>query len=140
MMNWRLSHHFKRRTPLIDINPQTNPFDDRDTRHWMSGVCVIVAKQMVGFYLLRDADSELSVKYLYYSSDHCESVFQSIAQHIVALNNPAFTTRNRQLAEYITDLNLFDKEEVVDVSFSYPDGFNIPDTAVSQGGDGDGFA
>ena len=140
MMNWILSHHFKRRTPLIDIEPQTNPFDDRDSRYWMSGICVIVANQLVGFYLLRDADSELSVKYLYYNPKHRDSVFLSIAQHIITLGNPAFTTRNRQLAEYVADLNLFDKEEVIDVSFSYPDGFDIADTAVSQGGDGDGFA
>ena len=140
MMNWILSHHFKRRTPLMDNEPQANPFDDRDTRYWMSGVCVIVANQTVGFYLLRDADSELSVKYLYYNPDHRDSVFHSIAQHIATLGNPAFTTRNQQLAGYISDLNLFDKREIIDISFSYPAGFTITDTSISQGGDGDGFA
>ena len=139
MMNWILSHHFKRCTPLMDKESQTNPFDDRDSRYWMSGVCVIVKNQTVGFYIIRDADSELSVKYLYYRPEYRDSVFHSISQHIAALGNPRFSTRNRELADYVSSLNQFDREAVIDVSFSYPDAFCISPTIVSQGGDGDGF-
>ena len=106
----------------------------------MGGVRVLREKQTVGFYILRNADSELSVKYLYYIPGHSDSVFLSIARHMDALGNPRFSTRDRQLAEYISSLNRFDKETVIDVSFSYPNSFILSDTAVSQGGDGDGFA
>ena len=140
MLNWILTQHFKHRTPIMDITPQTNPFDDRDSRYWMGGVCVLREEQTVGFYILRNADSELSVKYLYYIPSHSDSVFLSIARHMDVLGNPSFSTRDRQLAEYISSLNRFDKETVIDVSFSYPNSFILPDTAVSQGGDGDGFA
>ena len=138
-LNWILSCHFMHRGPLIDSEPKTNPFDDRDSRYWMSGIEVIADNQTVGFYILRDADSELSLKYLYFIPEYRDCVFHSIARHIVALGNPSFSTRNPQLAEYISTFKWFDREVVTDISFSYPERFPIPPSAVSQGGDGDGF-
>ena len=140
MLNWILSYHFRHRTPLITHELQSNAFDDRDSRYWMSGVIVTVNNETVGFYILRDGDSELSIKYLYYNPEYRNCVFHSIARHIVSLGNPAFTTRNRQLSDYISNLNLFDKKETINISFSHPSQFTITDTAISQAGDGDGFA
>lgn len=140
MLNWILANHFVHRAPLMDSEPRYNPFDDRDSRYWMSGVEVIADNRTVGFYILRDADSEMSVKYLYFNPDYLDCIFHSIARHITLLGNPSFSTRNRQLADFISKLKWFERETVCDVSFSYPDSFTLSPTAVSQGGDGDGFA
>lgn len=138
-LNWILSHHFVHRAPLISSEPQTNTFDDRDSRYWMSGVSVHANNRLVGFYILRDSDHDLAVKYLYYLPDYQSQVYHSIARHIVALGNPAFSTRHKQLAQYITALGWYERSTTTQISFSYPNGFEIPSSAMSQGGDGDGF-
>lgn len=139
MMNWILSSHFKKRTPLTSHQTEGNPFEDVDKRYWMSGVKVLVDGNLAGFYMLRDAETELSVKYLYYDDKYVDYVFSSIAEHIVTLDNPGFSTRNRRLAEYVSGLNRFDREIEVPISFSHPEDFEFSSDAIAQGGDGDGF-
>lgn len=138
-LNWILAYHFVHRSPLTECEPQSNQFDDRDSRYWMSGVQAFINGILSGFYILRNADSDLSVKYLYFDPKSRDCIFHSIAQHIVALGNPKFSTRNPQLAQYIASFNWFDRERIDNISFSYPKEFAIPPSAISQGGDGDGF-
>jgi len=140
MLNWILSCHFRKRVPLTNRGVEGNPFDDKDGRFWMSGVKVLVDNRLVGYYILRDADTELSVKYLYYEERYADCVFRSIVEHIVALGNESFSTRNQWLAEYVDGFKLFDRNIENDISFSYPDNYVIASDAMPQGGDGDGFA
>lgn len=139
MLNWILAYPFMHRTPLAATKHQSNPFHDSDRRYWMSGVKIWVDDTLAAFYILRDSDRDLSVKYLYYDKCFADPVFDSVARHVVALQNPRFTTRDAQLARYVDSLHIFDKQTTLPISFSYPASFSFSKTAQSQGGDGDGF-
>lgn len=139
MLNWILAYPFMQRTPLLASKEGGNPFHDCDSRYWMSGVKLFVDDRLAAFYILVDSDRGLSVKYLYYDKEYADCVFDSVARHVQTLRNPRFTTRHPQLADYIDSMHLFDKKTIVPISFSYPPAFAFPATAMSQGGDGDGF-
>lgn len=139
IFDWILNYPFKHRTPLMQRVTDGGLFGDADQRYWISGVKVMVGSTLVGFYIIRDSDSDLSVKYLYYDDNHSAEVFASIAQHILALRNPCFTTRCAPLAQYIGRMGLFSKQTVNHISFSYPGGFHLPEDYTTQAGDGDCF-
>ena len=139
MLNWILTYPFKQNTPLNNKITQYNIFPDSDTLYWMSAVKVIINGHIIGLYILRNSETDLSVKYLYYDPQHRDTVFASVAEHILRLRNSCFSTRDIALAQYISSLRLFTKKKTAKISFSYPD--NIPpSTTISlQAGDGDGF-
>lgn len=138
-LNWILNHPFKQNTPLNNRVKNPNTFTDSDSRYWISAVKVYAQQQLVGIYILRNSDADLSVKYLYYNPAHRETIFASIVEHIIRMGNPCFATRHKALAEYINTLRLFSKKKTVHVSFSYPDPCPDPSAINLQGGDGDGF-
>ena len=139
MLNWILQYPFKHCTPLRGRTSDANPFGDCDTRYWIKGVKVNVGGQMVGHYIIRNAEQDLSIKYLYYDRDYKEEVFNSILQHILRLGNPCFTTRDPLLSDYLLRNKVFSKQRTDQISFSYPQQFQLPTDPVSQGGDGDCF-
>ena len=85
------------------------------------------------------ASTELSVKYLYYDGAYQNEVFNSILEHIINLNVTNFSTRNPVLADYASRLNIFNKKNEIDISFSHPPQLNAEDGKLIQGGDGDSF-
>lgn len=139
MLNWILSYPFKQNTPLDKKVKQSSAFTDTDTRYWLSAVKVIVEDQLVGVYILRDSDTDLSVKYLYYNTAYRDTVFASIVEHILKMRNPCFSTRHTALARYIDTLKLFAKKKTLHVSFSCPEPLPSNATITLQAGDGDGF-
>jgi len=139
MMNWIIAYSFKHRTPLDNRTPVLNFFNENASRYWKGGVKVYVNNQLVGFYIIRESGDELSVKYLYYEKEFEEQVFASIAEHMLRIGCERFTTRNKELIDYLRKYDMFDMYNVVQVSFSYPQSFELRSEMKSQGGDGDGF-
>ena len=96
--------------------------------------------ETVGFYIIRNAESDLSVKYLYYAEPYRDQVFTSIVEHILRLGNSCFATRHTELANFIAAMKLFKSHKIADISLSCPKGFSLNPSGSTQGGDGDCFA
>ena len=96
--------------------------------------------ETIGFYIIRNAESDLSVKYLYYAEPYRDQVFTSIVEHILHLGNSCFATRHTELANYIAATKLFKSHKIADISLSCPDSFSLNPSGSTQGGDGDCFA
>lgn len=140
MFNWILSYPLKRCAPLAHRTANHDLFGDSDLLYWLRGVKVLHQGRLVGFYILRNSESDLSVKYLYYDLDHRERVFVSIMEHVLAFGNSCFCTRHAALAQFIGQYRLFSRHSVTKISLSCPERFELNPNAISQGGDGDCFA
>lgn len=139
MLDWIMQYPFQHTAPLLDRTESTNPFPDCVSAYWISGVKVIQNNKLIGFYIIRQADSELSIKYLYYPQDLAAATFGTIAGHIIQLQAKSFTTRNKELSDYINRLGIFSKTTTANISYSLPPSFPLPQNAIPQGGDGDAF-
>ncbi|MBR1835616.1 MAG: hypothetical protein IJ785_08985 [Bacteroidales bacterium] len=139
MLDWIMQHPFLHTAPLADRTASTNPFPDNVGRYWISGVKIIRDNKPVAFYIIRQADSELSIKYLYYCPEHKEAAFGSIIGHILQLQAHSFTTRSKDLSDYVVRLGIFSKATTIPISYSLPTSFPLPPHAAAQGGDGDAF-
>ena len=139
MLNWILTYPFMRSMPSTKRVHHNNIFSDKVENYWLSGVTVKKGEQIIGFYILRVRQTELSVKYLYYDGAYQNEVFNSIMEHIINQNVTNFSTRNPVLADYTSRLNIFNKRNEIDISFSHPQQLNAEDGKMIQGGDGDSF-
>ena len=139
MYDWIMQYPLKRRAPLPDRTASQGLFGDSDPLYWISGVKVLFQGETVGFYIIRNAESDLSIKYLYYDEAHRQQVFTSIAEHIIQLGNSCFSTRHPELADFIQHSRLYSRHRIADISLSCPPSFTLPPNAISQGGDGDCF-
>ncbi len=138
-LNWILAHPFKHYSPLSSKTTSRGLFGQTDTLYRIIAAKIYIENKLTAFYILRNSETDLSVKYLYYDSQHTQTVFNSIIHHIASIKNTAFSTRSKQLAQYITQQHLFNKKKTVQISFSYPKEYTLPLNAESQGGDGDCF-
>lgn len=139
MMNWIMAYSFIHQAPLSNRVDWSSHFSDNRSRYWRSGVKVIEDGKLVGFFMIREATDDLSLKYIYYIEDKKELVFEAVMEHIVKLDKYQFSTRNKELRDFVVGEGFYDRQTVTKVSFSHPDSFRIPQDAESQGGDGDGF-
>ncbi|MDO5340864.1 MAG: hypothetical protein Q4F69_00190 [Bacteroidia bacterium] len=139
MLNWIVQY------PFLQGSPLTNRVDDRCRFSsvvpsvTMLVVKVVVKDELAGLYILRFLNNGFSVKYLYYNDDRADVVFTSVAEHLVAYNNPTVSTRDEKLALFLKQYNLSSKLKTSRVSFSYPSEFVLVDDFTLQGGDGDNF-
>lgn len=139
MLNWILSNPFKHTAPLIQKTENINPFPDNEENYWLSGITIKSNNQIVGFYIIRCTSQELSVKYLYYSPQHTNLVFNTILHHILKLHSTSFTTRSLSLSDYINSYSIFNHRQTIQISYSLPSTFPVNPAAQPQGGDGDAF-
>lgn len=139
MLNWILACPFKKQTPLMGLTVCPNPFPDNERTYWISGVKVIKNGQTIAFYMLRQSNHELSVKYLYYDPQYTKETFDSILQHIINLRARRFTTRCKELADHVSAARIFNALSTESISYSLPPDFAIAPDAVAQGGDSDAF-
>ena len=140
IFNWILQYPLKHCTPLPHRTSSRGLFGDSDPLYWLRGVKVMQGAETVGFYIIRNAESDLSVKYLYYAEPFRDQVFTSIVEHILRLGNSCFATRHTELADYIAATKLFKSHKIADISLSCPKGFSLNPSGSTQGGDGDCFA
>lgn len=139
MLDWIMQHPFLHTAPLAARAASSNPFPDSVGRYWISGVKIMLNNTLAAFYIIRQADNELSIKYLYYHPAHAEAAFDSIARHIVELQAQSFTTRSKELSDYVGRLGIFSRATTDNISYSFPPSFSLLSHATAQGGDGDAF-
>lgn len=138
--NWVLANPICIESPIMGRIIEDCAFTTNYPICRLYGVQVYVEKQLVGYYLLKNTQEALEVKYLFYNSTYAEQVFNSIAEHILKFNSIGFITTDRNLTEFIKPYRLFAKYRIYNKSFAYPPTFEYDATKRFQMGDGDNFA
>lgn len=141
MLNWELQYSFTISAPLLGVVAKSESFFTSEiTDTQMYAVQVRDNGSIVGFYMIKRNDDCMHLLYLYYDEKAKSRVFASIRDHIIKLQGVQFNTDNGELADYIRQEIGFPKSRVVDISFSYPESFQMPSDFSMQFGDGDNFA
>lgn len=139
MLNWILQYPFIQQCLIKERVKGKESFRDVSYKYRLSGIKVLYENRLIGFFILRESDSGMDIKYLYYENQFEKIVFYSILEHILNSKPKEFATRDRMLFSFIKACNLFPITEVHQISVSHPKSFIITDSAIIQGGDGDNF-
>lgn len=139
MLNWILAYPFNVMSPLCHRVKGQNTFGSAEGCYSMNAVQVWKEGSMVGFYIYRVLNKELSVKYLYCDSEAQREVFLSIAEHYMHAGCTSIKTVCVALADWLRGYHLTGKELVERQSFSCPRDFDYDGSRSVQGGDGDTF-
>ena len=139
MLNWILQYPFIQECLIKERVRGKESFRDISYKYRLSGVKVLYENKLIGFYILRESDSGMDIKYLYYENRYEMIVFSSVFEHILNSKPKVFATRDKNLFSFIRAYDLFPITEVHHISISHPKSFVIADSAIIQGGDGDNF-
>lgn len=141
MLNWNLHYPFVVTSPVIDrveIKIYSS-FSCNTYKYNVNSVKVYLVDSLIGIYVYRIMDKELSIVYLYYLPDKSEIVFSSIAEHFIALNANGLKTTSKDFSMWFKRLKLTDRFVIENQSFSYPKQFVLKKDCFTQMGDGDAF-
>lgn len=139
MLNWILQYPFVQCSPLKDRVPFDNAFSSVVDDYQSLLLHIYEEKELVGVALLVCSNRSLSVKYLYYSMESIETVFDALVEHILSIDVVSFQTNDGKLADFLRPLRLFTVFEVSQRSFSFPNDFEMFDGGTLQAGEGDMF-
>ena len=137
MFNWILAYPFMQESPLSHRVERDTQFTSTRRTFRFYAVRVLVDDQLVGFYILNHSREVQYLNYLYYDEAYAESIFLSIAEHILLFHAPKFFTANKACADFVAQYRLYPKREVFRKSFSHPQSFVYDPTRFIQAGDGD---
>ena len=137
MLNWIVAYPFvKQGKRMVEIGKECI-FGDRATVYEYKVAKVYVDEELLGVYVLRQYDGELSVVYLYYTYEKRDVVFDSIIDHIITTRPTTFWTENEYLFVRVRKRLYFPKLGVEYVSLSL---LEERGEFTMQLGDGDSFA
>ena len=139
MLNWIVEYPFIKGVgcKVYGVQDKECVFGDEAMVYEYKIAKVYVGEELLGVYVLRQHDDELSVIYLYYTYEKREVVFDSIIDQIVVSHPKSFVTENEYLHERVRERLYFPKNEEEQVSLSLPE---IKGEFTMQMGDGDSFA
>ena len=102
-------------------------------------VQVFDKEELIGFYLMKQNADVLHILYLYYEEAQKTKVFASIQDHVKRMKIEQCVTEHKPLADYLRKEIYFPKHSVYEISFSVPNGMELPQDGQVQYGDGDCF-
>lgn len=137
MLNWILTYPFMQESPLDYRVAQDTLFTSTRRAFRYHAVRVLVDDKLIGFYILNESKEVLYLNYLYYDKAYAETVYLSIAEHVLQFRAPKFFTADKVCADYIAQYKLYPKRETFHKSFSHPQSFVYDPTKFIQAGDGD---
>lgn len=137
MLNWILTYPFMQESPLAYRVARDTKFSSTRCAFRYHAVCVLVEDKLVGFYILNESQEVFYLNYLYYDKAYAETVFLSIAEHVLFFKAPKFFTADKACADFIAQYKLYPKRETINKSFSHPRSFLYDPTKFIQAGDGD---
>ena len=137
-LNWILKYKMKTRTPLINRVVE-HPFGSAASDYSTFAVKVHKKEELVGFYMLRKRNKELSLLYFYSRGGFETLVASSVAEHVLSLGINVFKTMNQKLRTLLSEYGVAIDERVEKVSFTVPVDFAVDKELKLQGGDGDMF-
>ena len=139
-LNWILHYPYTYSAPLAERIDNTLPVFNAETPHTeLFAVQVWDKEELSGFCLMKQNADILHILYLYYEEAQKTKVFASIRDHVKRMKIEQCVTEHKPLAEYLQHEIYFPKHSVQQISFSVPDGMELPKAGTVQYGDGDNF-
>lgn len=139
MFDWILQYPFLISSPLFDRVERKIAFSSNVNSYHYNAVKVLFNDKIIGFYMYRMINRELSLTYLYFSYENRQTVFSSIAETFVELKATCIKTTCKEFAEWFNQFSVTEKFKIERQSFSYPKSFCFDDRCLIQQGDGDVF-
>ena len=138
-LNWMLRYPFVNEAPVLSRTPKDNLFssDKQFQRYYV--VKVYEKEWLIGFYILCNSSTQLTLEYLYFEDDFENQVQLSVLENIIKINNDRFSTTNGNLAKMIQDNHLYSIYKPCNTSFCYSLKNDEFKKQSIQGGDGDMF-
>lgn len=139
-LNWVLRYPFSYTASLAERIDKTLPIFKAETPHTeLFAVQVFDKEELIGFYLMKQNADVLHILYLYYEEAQKTKVFASIQDHVKRMKIEQCVTEHKPLADYLRKEIYFPKHSVYEISFSVPNGMELPQDGQVQYGDGDCF-
>lgn len=139
-LNWVLHYPYTYSAPLAERIDKTLPIFKAETPNTqLFAVQVWDREELIGFYLMKQNADVLHILYLYYENVRKNKVFASIRDHVKRMKIEQCATEHQQLADYLRKEIYFPKHSVQQISFSVPEGMELPQEGAVQYGDGDCF-
>lgn len=139
-LNWMLHYPFSYSAPLAERIDKTLPIFKAETSHTeLFAIQVWNKDELIGFYMMKRNADVLHILYLYYEEARKNKVFASIRDHVKRMKIEQCVTEHKPLAEYLKKEIYFPKHSVHKISFSVPEGMELPQEGTVQYGDGDCF-
>lgn len=138
-LNWMLTNPFVHEAPLLGrVNNVILFSSSKEWQHYYV-VKVFVHNEMAGVYVLCNSSSRLSLLLFYCDPSREEVTLLSVAEHILKIGNPRFSTTNPIVADFLKETKVYTLCNEVATSICYPEGFESICGRTIQGGDGDMF-
>lgn len=138
-LNWMLTNPFVHEAPLLSRVKNVILFSSsKEWQHYYV-VKVFVRNELAGVYILCNSSSRLSLLQFYCDSRWEEAVLLSVAEHILKLGNPRFSTTNSVVADFVKKNKIYTFCNNTPTSICYPKDFESICERSIQGGDGDMF-
>lgn len=139
-LNWVLHYPYTYTAPMSERIDQSLPVFNAETPNTqLFAVQVWNKNELIGFYIMKQNADVLHILYLYYEEAKKEKVFASIRDHVKRMKIEQCVTEHKLLAEYLKKEIYFPKHSVQEISFSVPEGMELPKEGSVQYGDGDCF-
>lgn len=139
-LNWILRYPFFQYSPLTNRIQSDNFFTsycDNTNYFWAN---IYENNELIGCYMIKVFGNSMNILFLYYIDSFENSVFSSIAEHVIHLKIKNFHTVSEPLYSFLKSFSLFPKEYISKQSFSYPLELSTSfHNKTFQAGDGDVF-
>ena len=140
ILNWVLHYPFSYSAPLAErIDKKLPVFKAETSNTQLFAVQVWDGEELIGFYIMKQNADVLHILYLYYEEALMTKVFASIRNHVKRMKIEQCVTEYKPLADYLRKEIYFPKHSVQQISFSVPEGMELPKDGSMQYGDGDCF-
>ena len=138
MLNWIIKYPFMLQTPIMDRVDKTLEFSSQVRTYYIQAVQVWKNDKLIGFFIYRMLNGCFAIKYLYYSNQFENDVFEAITEHFIKLKAISLQTTHKSFYKWFKSLNLTTKCIVEQQSFSSPKWLNMQGKCI-QLGEGDVF-
>ena len=140
ILNWVLHYPYTYSAPLAERIDKTLPVFKAETLNTqLFAVQVWDKEELIGFYIMKQNADVLHILYLYYNEAKNNKVFASIRDHVKQMKMEQCVTEHKPLSDYLQNEIYFPKRRVQQISFSVPNGMELPKDGIVQYGDGDCF-
>lgn len=136
-LNWMLRYPFVHEAPIIEKTLSKNLFSSSKKLQHYYVVKLFIADKLAAVYILHSSTTGLSLDYFYYDKQHEQTVFLSVIEHILRMENNKFTTTHPRLAETIRQWNIYPVLYLETPSLCYSKEYEQQICLHIQGGDGD---
>ena len=136
-LNWMLRYPFVHEAPMLEKTQSKNLFSSTKKVQHYYVVKLFIVDKLAAVYILHNSTTGMSLDYLYYDNQHEQTVFLSVIEHILRIENNKFTTTHPRLAETVKQWSIYAIPYEKTLSLCYSKEYEQQTRLHIQGGDGD---